>query len=106
MKSPSAKDVVAHGDIDILIRKADGTIRNSISSDVANSPSLTLTNVWETLTGTYEWHGYTVVNQTDYLEVAYYIEVTTPQNSPQLLKSQPTIAITPEEPILYGNATE
>jgi len=81
MKSASAKDVVAHGDIDILIRKADGTIRNSIASDVANSPSLTLTNVWETLTGTYDWPGYTVVDQTDYLEVAYYIEVTTPQNS-------------------------
>lgn len=81
MKSASAKDVVAHGDIDILARKADGTIRNSIASDVANSPSLTLTNVWETLTGTYDWPGYTVVDQTDYLEVAYYIEVTTPQNS-------------------------
>jgi len=81
MKSASAKNVVAHGDIDILIRKADGSIRNSIASDVANSPSLTLTNVWETLTGTYDWPGYTVVDQTDYLEVAYYIEVTTPQYS-------------------------
>jgi len=81
MRSASAKNVVAHGDIDILIRKADGNIRNSIASDVANSPSLTLTNVWETLTGTYDWPGYTVVDQTDHLDVAYYIEVTTPQNS-------------------------
>jgi len=80
-KSASASSVVAHGDLDILIRKVDNTIRATIATNVANSPSLTLTNTWETLTGTYNWAGYTVVDSTDYLEVAYYIEVTTSQNS-------------------------
>jgi len=81
MKSSSATSVVAHGDIDILIRKSDNTIRTTTATNVANSPSLTLVNVWQTLTGTYDWLGYTVVDQTDYLEVAYYIEVTTAQTS-------------------------
>lgn len=81
MKSECATSVVAHGDIDILIRKSDNTIRTTIATNVANSPAITLVNTWETLTGTYDWPGYTVVDQTDYLEVAYYVEVTTPQAS-------------------------
>jgi hypothetical protein len=81
MKSSSASSVVAHGDIDILIRKSDNVIRTTIATNVANSPSLTLTNTWQTLTGTYNWAAYTVVDQTDYLEVAYYIEVATAQTS-------------------------
>jgi len=84
MRSASATSVVAHGDIDILIRKSDNTIRTTIATNVANSPSITLTNAWQTLTGTYGWPGYTVVDPTDYLEVAYYIEVTTWQNSKQV----------------------
>lgn len=84
MKSASASSVVAHGDIDILIRKSDNVIRTTIATNVANSPSLTLINTWETLIGTYGWPGYSVVDQTDYLEVAYYIAVTTPQNSKQV----------------------
>jgi len=79
--SGSASDVVAHGDIDILIRKSDNTVRATLATNVANSPSLTLVNTWQTLTGTYGWTAYTVVDQTDYLEVAYYIDVTTAQNS-------------------------
>jgi len=81
MKSSSSSSVVAHCDIDILIRKSDNVIRTTIATNVANSPSLTLTNTWKTLTGTCGWTAYTVVDQTDYLEVAYYIEVTTAQTS-------------------------
>jgi len=81
MRSAQASSVVAHGDINILIRKSDNTIRTTIATNVANSPCITLTNAWETLTGIYSWSGYTVVDQTDYLEVAYYIEVTTSQSS-------------------------
>jgi len=81
MRSASASSVKAHGDIDILIRKSDNTIRTTIATNVANSPNITLVNAWQTLTGTYNWAAYTVVDQTDYLEVAYYIEVTTQQNS-------------------------
>ena len=111
MKSASAKDVVAHGDIDILIRKADGTIRDSIGSDVANSPSLTLTNVWETLTGTYDWTAYTVVDQTDYLEVVYCIEVITPQSSKSvsLLVDDGTLPLADQtkiENIMYTNLNQ
>jgi len=79
MKSAAATSAVAHCDIDILIRKSDNTVRTIIATNVANSPPISLTNQWETLTGTYDWPGYTVVDQTDYLEVAYYIEVTNPQ---------------------------
>jgi len=81
MRSASATSVVAHGDVDILIRKSDNTLRATITTNVANSPAITLTNAWQTLIGTYGWPSYTVVDQTDYLEVAYYIEVTTPQSS-------------------------
>jgi PKD repeat protein len=81
MKSASASSLVAHYDVDILIRKSDNTIRTTIATNVANSPTITLVNVWQTLTGTYSWATYTVVDQTDYLEVVYYIDVTTPQNS-------------------------
>lgn len=81
MTSASAKDVVAHCDVDILIRMSNGTVRSTIAEGVANSSSLTLTNAWETLTGTYDWTAYTVVDQTDYLEVDYYIEVTASQTS-------------------------
>ena len=95
MKSASASSVVAHGDIDILIRKSDNTIRTTIAANAANSPSLTLINTWQTLTGTYSWAAYTVADQTDYLEVAYYIEVTTPQNSKsvRLLVDDCTLAL-------------
>lgn len=81
MRSECASSVVAHGDINVMIRKSDNTIRATIATNVANSPAITLVDVWETLTGTFDWPGYTVVDQTDYLEVAYYIEVTTPQSS-------------------------
>jgi len=81
MRSSSATLVVAHGDIDILIRKSDNSIRATVATNVANSPVITLTNAWQTLAGTYNWAAYTVVDQTDYLEVAYYIEVTAPQSS-------------------------
>jgi hypothetical protein len=83
-KSASASYVVAHGDVDILIRKSDNTIRTTIAIDVANSPVISGSNIWQTLTGTYNWPGYTVVDQTDYLEVVYYIEVTRSQSSKQV----------------------
>ena len=66
--------VEAHADVDILIRQADGTVRTTIATDVANSGAITTTK--STLSGTYAWSAYTVVDQTDYLEIDYYIEVT------------------------------
>jgi PKD repeat protein len=101
MKSASATWVVAHCDIDILIRRSDNTVRTTLATNVANSPSITLVNAWETLTGTYDFPGYTVVDQTDYLEVAYYIEVTTPQSSKQvrLLVDDGTLPLTDQTKI-------
>ncbi|HKZ95212.1 MAG TPA: hypothetical protein VJ249_11640 [Candidatus Bathyarchaeia archaeon] len=65
---------VGHVDIDILILKSDGTIRTTIATNTANSVDLTSTPT--TLTGTYSMAAYTVVNQTDFLEIDYYVEVT------------------------------
>jgi len=67
--------VEAHGDVDILIRMSNGTVRATIATNAANSGSLTTS--WSTLSGTYSWTAYTVVDQTDYLEIDYYLEVTT-----------------------------
>jgi len=64
-----------HCDIDILIRRSDGSVRATIASNVATSSDLTSTAT--TLSGTYAWDTYTVVDQTDYLEVDYYVNVTT-----------------------------
>jgi len=63
----------AHADVDILVRKSDGTVRQTIATNVATSGSLSSTEA--TLSGTYEWSSYTVEDQTDYLEIDYYVDV-------------------------------
>lgn len=68
---------VAHCDVDILIRKVDGTIRTIIVTDIANSSNLSTS--WITVSGTYAWSDYVVQNETDFLEVDYYAHVTTSQ---------------------------
>lgn len=70
--------VVAHGDADILVRMTNGTVRTTLATNVANSGSLTTS--WSRLSGTYSWAAYTVVAQTDYLEIDYNIEVTRAQS--------------------------
>jgi hypothetical protein len=57
--------------IDIIIRKADGNIRETIASDVAEG-ILPNEDGWVTVSATYDFPGYTVVNDTDYLEIDYY----------------------------------
>jgi len=69
-------NIESHCDVDILVRMSNGTIRSTIATDVANSGTLTATTSWVTLSGTYSWATYTVVDQTDYLEIDYYREVT------------------------------
>jgi len=71
----SAAAVNAHCDVDILVRMANGTVRQTIATDVANSTDAG--NTWGTRSGTYNFPGYTVVNQTDYLEIDFYGHVTT-----------------------------
>jgi hypothetical protein len=71
---PFAKSSTAHGDVNILIRASDGTIRQTVATDVANSNNVG--GSWSTLSGTYSWVNYTIADQTDYLEIDYYMHVT------------------------------
>jgi hypothetical protein len=64
-----------HCDIDILIRKSDGTVRSTIATNVTTSGAITISA--STLSGTYAWALYNVADQTDYLEIDYYVDVTT-----------------------------
>ena len=64
-----------HADIDVLVRKADGVIRATLATNVANSVKLTGSD-WQTLTATYTFATYTVVDQTDYLEIDLFAEAT------------------------------
>ena len=67
-------NIEAHGDVDILVRMSNDTVRSTIATHVANSGALT--TAYSTVSGTYSWGSYTVVDQADYLEIDYYIEVT------------------------------
>jgi hypothetical protein len=69
--TPSA----GHCDVDILIRRSDGIVRSTVATNVGTSGSITTTA--STLSGTYSWASYNVQNQTDYLEVDYYVDVST-----------------------------
>jgi len=69
---------VAHADMDVLIRQSDDTIRTTLATNVANSGALSDTAT--TLSGTYSWSAYSVVDRTDYLEIDYYVDVTTAQS--------------------------
>ena len=64
-----------NAEIDILIRKSDGTVRTTIATGVSKSANLG--TAWATLTGdSYSFAEYTVVDQTDYLEINYIANVT------------------------------
>jgi PKD repeat protein len=71
----SGSGSTCHDDVDIIVRQSNGTIRTTIATNVATSASLTTTQ--QTLLGTYSFSAYTVMNQTDYLEIDYYVHVTT-----------------------------
>ena len=64
-----------HADMDVLIRKADGTIRTTLATNVADTINSTDTT-WQSFIGTYVFPGYTVVDQTDYLEIDLFAEAT------------------------------
>jgi hypothetical protein len=64
---------VGHVDVDLLVRKSDGVIRTALATSVADSTDLTSTPT--TLSGTYSMAAYSVVDQTDYLEIDYYVDV-------------------------------
>ncbi len=59
--------------IDITVRKADGTLRETIASRVAEAPiDKNEEGIWLTKSGTYSFPGYTVEDESDYLEIDYY----------------------------------
>jgi hypothetical protein len=64
-----------NAEIDILVRKADGTVRATIATGVSKSSNLG--SSWATYTGAnYSFAEYTVADQTDYLEIDYIANVT------------------------------
>ncbi|MFC1982292.1 hypothetical protein ACFLV5_00650 [Chloroflexota bacterium] len=72
-------------DIDILIRKLDGTVRATIATGVADAYLASgEEETWLTKSGTYDFPGYTVVDESDYLEIVYYGETDAsgPQEDP------------------------
>gem|GEM_PF-2011682 len=63
-----------HADVDIRVLRSDGSVRQVIATNVAESTSLTVEA--QTLSGDYFWPEYAVVDETDYLEITYYCHVT------------------------------
>ena len=68
-------EMVVHVDMDVIIRKSDGTIRTTLATDVADSSNIT-SKEWQTFSGTYTFPGYTVVSGTDYLEIDLFADAT------------------------------
>lgn len=58
--------------IDILIRAADGTIKASWTGKASAFIQQGEEGSWRTVSGTYEFPGYTVTGQNDYLEIDFY----------------------------------
>ena len=56
---------------DVIIRKCDGTVRQTISTNVAEAP-ITDFSQWQTISADYYFPGYAVIDDTDYLEVDFY----------------------------------
>ena len=73
--NPAATSAVGNIKVNILIRQSSGTVRQTLASNVA--PSGSLTTSASTLSGTYNFPGYTVVSQSDYLEIDYYVSAST-----------------------------
>jgi hypothetical protein len=71
---PSA-DGDVHLNIDILVRKADGTLRATIATSVADAYiDKSEEGNWVIKDATYAFPGYMVVDENDYLEIDYYGE--------------------------------
>lgn len=85
--------------IDIVIRKADGSVRATIAAGVASAFINTGNQgVWMTLNGSYAFPGYTVIDGNDYLEIDYYGQTSQgPDGGPgymQLIMDDSTLPVT------------
>lgn len=104
MRSNAAID--AYADVDVEILESNGTVRETIATNVANSSFFSASaNTWETISATFSWNTYTVVNQSDYLEVDFYCVVTgaVANSRCSLLIDDGTLSVTDQTRI--GNVT-
>ena len=62
-----------HADIDILVRQSDGTVRATLATGTANSANFNNT-AWQTYTGSHVFPAYTVIDQTDYLDIDLFVD--------------------------------
>jgi hypothetical protein len=70
-----------HGNVEILIRKADGTVRTTLVAKESSGNTPNFDNVeFVTVSGSSTIPSYTVVDETDYLEFDFYAHVTTGQS--------------------------
>jgi hypothetical protein len=59
--------------VDIIIRQANGAIRQTITTGAASAFMTEAgINTWVTVTGSYVFPGYTVIDDSDYLEIVFY----------------------------------
>jgi hypothetical protein len=65
-----------HADMDVIVRKANGELRTTLGTGVANSLPIDVTNDWLTVTATYSPAEYVIVDQSDYLEFVLFAHVT------------------------------
>jgi hypothetical protein len=75
-------NVAGYCDADIVVRQSNGNLRATLAQNTASTGSLTTSP--STLSGTYSTATYNVVDQTDYLEIDYYMEVTLSRNGQSL----------------------
>ena len=74
-------NVAGYCDADIVIRQSNGNLRATLNSSTAKTGANSLTTSWSTLNGSYSTATYNVVDQTDYLEIDYFVEVTSSHNN-------------------------
>lgn len=100
-------DGVVAFNIDILVRKADGTIRDVIDSRAAHTwVAMGEGGVWMTWNTFYDFPGYVVVDQNDYLEIDYYglaqVGPSTPLGYMRLSIDDSTLPITEQTRIVVS----
>jgi hypothetical protein len=80
-----SKDGDVHFQVDVLIRQADGGIRDTIASGAAGASFPAASQgEWITISGTLQFPEYSVLDENDYLEVVYYgrVQLQGPKDGP------------------------
>jgi len=74
-----------HADMDVLIRTQTGDVRTTLGSHVATTTDIAATG-WVTKTSTFTPGEYTIIDQTDYLEIDLYAHITGNETESTVLK--------------------